>query len=116
MSAEGPGRTNENYLTEIKRLVTEEYSLLRAALAKLEEKVGPVTADNIFEKSSGTLTHEEADDLYTTALADRDQGINSAQLIIERFEKEPPRYKDEEMGIRRQMVEEARSLFEKLNS
>lgn len=82
MGFEGPPQSHvdvpdADLLTKGKEMMSRAYSMYSQALTMLEAKVGPVTAENIFEKSNGFLTQDEADALCVTALAQREGSLPS---------------------------------------
>ncbi|MDP3948696.1 MAG: hypothetical protein Q8Q17_01965 [bacterium] len=106
----------ENKLETKRQIITEMVSTLKEALAKLEEKIGPVTSNDIFGKSSGILTRKEADHLYVTALADREDEVDSLQRIMDHAAVNPDITNDSVLEMDRQHLEGARALLAKLSS
>ena len=121
MSNENPTGQKESELGERKldkkrRLITEEFSLLNTALAKLEEKVGPVDQSNIDEKAKGILSRIETDWLVSTVLTDRVMGVDSTQTLMQNAEKYPDNISILELKQDNESLGRARSLLAKLNA
>ena len=98
------------------RLINEEFSLLNAALAKLEEKVGPVDQSNIAEKAKGILSGIEADYLVSTVLTDRVLGVDSVHALMGNAEKHPDDISILELKQDNEGLKKARALLAKLNA